>query len=194
MALGGGRSRIAFTYDDVALGVALLLPDTLTPLRAHARLGIGPPIVRQWRPSVWVVMRRQTTGPDDLAHHDGVIAAVMHPVRRAFDPGHCTVDQWCPAERARTVRNVVELAEQISPAIGKVPGNRLLVDGQQRQTPVFGLGDRTMEAARLADAYQNQRWVQGDRADGRRGHRVLDPAKECGGNGDTGGEMAHDMA
>src|SRR3954462_6147247 len=118
-----------------------------------ARSGIGPPIVRQWRPCVWVVIRRQTTGPDDLAYHDGVIATVMHPVRRAFDPRQCAVDQWGSAERARAVRNVVELAEQISPAIGKVPGNRLLVDGQQRETPVCGLGDCAMEAARLADAH-----------------------------------------
>src|SRR4029453_1794096 len=46
-----------------------------TPLPTLTRLGIGPPIVRQWRPGVWVIIRRQTTGTLDLTHHNRVITA-----------------------------------------------------------------------------------------------------------------------
>ena len=82
-----------------------LLPDTLTPL------GIGPPIVRQWRPRVWVVIRRQTASTHNLTHDNRVIAAIVHPVRRAFRPGERVIDQRGPAQRARSVRDVVKLAE-----------------------------------------------------------------------------------
>ncbi len=107
----------AFTDGCRRPGRFALLPDTLTPL------GIGPPIVRQWRPCVWVVIRRQTAGPHNLTHHNRVIAAIMHAVRRALHPGQRVIDQRRPAEWARGVRDVVELAEQISAAVGEVPGD-----------------------------------------------------------------------
>jgi hypothetical protein len=162
-------------------------PDTLTPL------GIGPPIVRQWRPCVWVVIRRQTASPHNLTHHNRVIAAIVPPVRRAFHPGQRIIDQRRPAKWARGVRDVVKLAEQISAAIGEVPGNLLLVDGQQRQAQVVGFDNRAIETALLADADQHQWGVQGDRAHRGRCHRMFDPAMKRGGDGDARSEMSHHM-
>ena len=92
------------------------------------------------------------------------------------------------------MRHLDELAEQVSPAVGKVLGQHRLVDGQQRQAPMCGLGDRAMKPARLADADQDERWLQGDRAHRGGRHRVLDPVMQRSRNRDPRGEVAHDVA
>src|SRR4029453_8324113 len=114
-------------------------------------LGVSPPIVRQRSRCVWVVVRWQTTGTDNLTDHNRVIPAVVNAVGSAFQPGQRAVYPWCSAQWAGSVRNVVELAQQVSAAVGKVPCERLLIDGQQRQTPVLGVHDRAVETARPAD-------------------------------------------
>jgi hypothetical protein len=90
---------------------------TLTPLGTLTPSGIGPPIVRQWRRRVWVIVRWQTTGSDNLADHNGVITSVVHAIGCALEPGERAIDEWCTAERAWGVRNTVKLAEQVTSAI-----------------------------------------------------------------------------
>ena len=96
-----------------------------------AALGVRPPIVRQWRPCVWVIVRRKTTRADNLADHDGVVASIVHALGCALQPGQGAIDEGRPAERAGGVRDEIELAKQVSSAVGEVPSQRLLVDGQQ---------------------------------------------------------------
>ena len=157
-------------------------------------LGVSPPIVRQRSRRVWVIVRWQTTGTDNFTDHNRVIAAVVNPVGSALQPGQRAVYQWCPAEWAGSVRNVVELAQQVSAAVGKVPRERLLIDSQQRQTPVFGRDDRAVEAARLADANQHHWRLQRDRAHSRCRHCVLNPVMQRCRDGNSGGEVTHDVA
>src|SRR6185436_15485250 len=94
-------------------------------------LGIRPPIVRQWKRCVGVIVRWQTTGPDNLADHNCVIAAIVHAVGGALEPDQRAVDQRCPAEWAGNMWDLVKLTEQVASAVGEVSGKWLLVDGQQ---------------------------------------------------------------
>ena len=66
-----------------------------------------------------------------MTDHDGVVTSIVHAIGRALEPSQRIIDEWCPAERAWGVRHLVELAQQVSTAVGKVPSQRLLVDGQQ---------------------------------------------------------------
>lgn len=157
-------------------------------------LGVSPPIVRQRSRCVWVVVRWQTTGTDNLTDHNRVIAAVVNAVGSAFQPGQRAVYQWCSAQWAGSMRNVVELAQQVSAAVGKVPRQPLLINGQERQAPVLGVNDRAVETARLADANQHHWRLQGDRAHSRRSHCVLDPVMQRCRDGHSGGEVTHDVA
>jgi hypothetical protein len=157
-------------------------------------LGVSPPIVRQWSRCVWVVVRWQTTGTDNFTDHNRVIAAVVNTVGSALQPGQRAVYQWCSAKWAWSMRNVVELAQQVSAAIGKVPRERLLINSQQRQAPVLGVDGSAVETARLADANQHHWRLQGHRAHSRCRHCVLNPMMQRCRDGHSGGEVTHDVA
>jgi hypothetical protein len=163
-------------------------------LLRNAPLGVSPPIVRQWSRCVWVIIRWQTAGTDNFPYHNGVIAAVMDTVGGALKPGQRAVDQRGATEGARRMRDVSELTQQVSTAVREVLSERFLVDRQQRQAPVLGFDDRTVEATRFADTHQHQGRLQGDRADGGGRHCVLDPVMECCRDGHSRCEVAHDVA
>ena len=84
---------------------------------AHAPLGIGPPIVRQRRPCVWVIVRRQTTRAGHLADHNRMIATVVPAIGCAFEPGERAINEWCAADGAWGVLDMVELAQEVASTI-----------------------------------------------------------------------------
>jgi hypothetical protein len=66
-----------------------------------------------------------------LAYHDRVIATLVPAIGCAFEPGERAINEWCPADGAWGVLDMVKLAEEVASTIREVPGESFLVNGQQ---------------------------------------------------------------
>jgi len=97
---------------------------------------------------------------DDPAHHDAVIAAVVHRLGPAFQRGQRRVQQRRAGHRARMVVHPVQLPVHRSAPQGQPARGLLVVLGQDRHRPrPFGQ-DRVVEAGDLLGAEQHQRRIQ----------------------------------